>query len=647
VVRRNPLVYGLVILAISVLACHPNIVLQEDIANNQEPIKKDSLANDVIINSDHDWIIQGWPGNGTEKSPYVIEGIQENNVKISNSTKWFVIQNSLVHEIIQFANVTNGKVEFTRFQKLSAYLSMNISISNNVQDVVNLAIDSCNHIIIANNSMIGASVRYDGGIGIAISLSQDLEILNNTVQEFYTGIEIENSSDCHIEGNQIAWCGIYVAVTVTPPPVPLGVRAFIPSQSQFDIIEGEGVRLWNCTSSTIVDNTIEENYGGGIVLTQCSVTLFYHNSLSLNHKGMVLEDCTSFNITSNLIDHGLILRSTLAGIVMHNRFFMEGISLEGNLECLLHSISNNTADEQSIIYLANVNSYSLASQTAAQVILVNCTQVSIQDVVTTFDYGIQVLFSEGCRFRYIVGGYFLIRGSHDIELEDSNIYGWAGYTIVIDSSRSIQIVGNYLSCGILVQNFSSEVFVRNNSQIGVRTSAIRVESDSSNVFIEGNVIRESGRSTSQFWFYSYFPAIIVLGSDCNITDNTIVENYGMGISLYGTNITVCYNIIARNGQGNALDNGSDNLWDDGISRGNEWGDYVGFGYYYIPGGAGSVDRYPSASSEFLEPSVFIFWAVILGTPMMSVILIGLIVFLRRRDRAVAGRPVQSKRVGLG
>ncbi|OLS26074.1 MAG: hypothetical protein ThorAB25_21700, partial [Candidatus Thorarchaeota archaeon AB_25] len=52
--------------------------------------------------------------------------------------------------------------------------------------------------------------------------------------------------------------------------------------------------------------------------------------------------------------------------------------------------------------------------------------------------------------------------------------------------------------------------------------------------------------------------------------------------------------------GNALDNGFDNQWDDGISIGNLWDDFNPHTHsqYEILGDAGSVDRYPQTDTEY-------------------------------------------------
>jgi len=46
-----------------------------------------------------------------------------------------------------------------------------------------------------------------------------------------------------------------------------------------------------------------------------------------------------------------------------------------------------------------------------------------------------------------------------------------------------------------------------------------------------------------------------------------------------------------------MDDGVNNVWDDGVSLGNYWSDYDGSGPYEVWGDAGAVDRWPM----FIEP----------------------------------------------
>lgn len=90
-----------------------------------------------------------------------------------------------------------------------------------------------------------------------------------------------------------------------------------------------------------------------------------------------------------------------------------------------------------------------------------------------------------------------------------------------------------------------------------------------------------------------------------IHNNSIYSNSGYGImigSLSATNNSVYWNEIGWNGLGNAADGGMDNLWDDNVTTGNAWSDYVGSGTYPIMLSS-SVDRYPSALTDITVPTV--------------------------------------------
>ncbi len=91
---------------------------------------------------------------------------------------------------------------------------------------------------------------------------------------------------------------------------------------------------------------------------------------------------------------------------------------------------------------------------------------------------------------------------------------------------------------------------------------------------------------------------IQIGGPCtNVTIlmNRITENNGLGIKLYESTsgCHVVNNEIGWNTGNNGEDDGTANMWDDGISMGNAWSDYGGAGDYNIPGSAGSADHYPT------------------------------------------------------
>ena len=63
-------------------------------------------------------------------------------------------------------------------------------------------------------------------------------------------------------------------------------------------------------------------------------------------------------------------------------------------------------------------------------------------------------------------------------------------------------------------------------------------------------------------------------------ENTFYDNY------------VGFNAIENDEHGNAIDHGTRNRWDDGISRGNNWSDFVINETYAVPGFGNAIDNFP-------------------------------------------------------
>jgi hypothetical protein len=78
--------------------------------------------------------------------------------------------------------------------------------------------------------------------------------------------------------------------------------------------------------------------------------------------------------------------------------------------------------------------------------------------------------------------------------------------------------------------------------------------------------------------------------DC-VLSNTI--DYGIYLGEDTFNVEVEENYLGPTEGSNAYDSGVGNSWDNPMFQsGNYWTDYVGSGYYYIPGSAGSIDHFP-------------------------------------------------------
>jgi hypothetical protein len=94
---------------------------------------------------------------------------------------------------------------------------------------------------------------------------------------------------------------------------------------------------------------------------------------------------------------------------------------------------------------------------------------------------------------------------------------------------------------------------------------------------------------------------VTSGTNGVIHNNSIYSNTGYGVVLGGSTNMVYWNEIGWNGLGNALEAGTSNLWDDNVTTGNAWSDYVGSGTYPIL--TGGVDRYPSMLTDGTTPTL--------------------------------------------
>jgi parallel beta-helix repeat protein len=100
------------------------------------------------------------------------------------------------------------------------------------------------------------------------------------------------------------------------------------------------------------------------------------------------------------------------------------------------------------------------------------------------------------------------------------------------------------------------------------------------------------------------------GEFTRIENNTIFSNTETGLEFIWTtnNNTVVGNSFGWNGvsgqtEGNAVDHGEDNHFDDGIGRGNAWSDFNGTTPYSISGTSGNNDSYPELLEDETEPFI--------------------------------------------
>jgi len=218
-----------------------------------------------------------------------------------------------------------------------------------------------------------------------------------------------------------------------------------------------------------------------------------------------------------------------------------------------------------------------------------------------------------------------------------------GWGIVIGDVDTCIITDNMIfnaTGGIGVGTVNNSVVARNVIE-HIRIRAGISISRGGNCNVEENTVSESKYQSSaitlsdvidsSFYhnrvFNNTYDGLVLRNVDrCNLTYNEIHENGRVGIRV-DENCTMNRffgNVLFDNADSNAMDDGTSNQWDDGISIGNTWGDYNGKGVYVVPGSAGSVDHYPkgtTSSSNGTDYLVLVYVGIIGGVVIVPLLLI--------------------------
>ncbi len=185
--------------------------------------------------------------------------------------------------------------------------------------------------------------------------------------------------------------------------------------------------------------------------------------------------------------------------------------------------------------------------------------------------------------------------------------GWRGVNCTLESN----MISDSFAEGLAIVN-SNECKIKNNTisnciEEGVRLSYV------SNVILSNNIISDnimdgiefrdtvncSAVNNAIFNNAEHGVAMLESSSGNRLRSNLLCGNSLIGIMFDDTsyNNTAYDNRFLWNGLTNALDNGTDNSWDDNVSLGNAWDDYDGTGSYPIQGWAESFDRYPGIADN--------------------------------------------------
>ncbi|MGY5875482.1 MAG: NosD domain-containing protein [Candidatus Thorarchaeota archaeon] len=392
----------------------------------------------LSILNDNDFVLQGWPGNGTLEEPYVIEGLTidlegtgDTCIEVMSTTAHFVIRNCVLRGYtsrgIWLYDVVNGSVEDCNIAYLGSAQttgidcahSSDITISNNTiwsnnygiwihtSGYTNCTNNRCNEnacgILIESSSpnhLVGNYCNNNSEVGIIVISTQNNMILNNTCVEnggYYWGggIFIRDTNHSIVKNN-------FVESTNVDGSPYTGIAIYEGSSHNY---------ITNNTCSVGIDaNGITQGIGIGdpsicnVVNNNTCLRNLYGISLSnwlddtdspdqnrvINNTitGSIDTGISLFrtygnelidNTILNGIGHDIFLERAGLNTINGNSMIGNGLRIEGTLnECNQVSITNNTVNNLQLIAIQGTEN-GIISGDLGQIVLVNCTNINIEN----------------------------------------------------------------------------------------------------------------------------------------------------------------------------------------------------------------------------------------------------------------------------
>ncbi|MFW9808092.1 MAG: nitrous oxide reductase family maturation protein NosD [Candidatus Thorarchaeota archaeon] len=250
----------------------------------------------ITISGNSDFVSQGWPGNGTESSPFIIENLSifanQTCINITDTDAFFIVKDCVldadVYEMmprqfcVYFRNVTNGKIvdsmlssradaifiddsDFCQVDRCDITAQWNglhttnctfFILSNSRVSSLHtweLYTEDTDQLVVLSNEMIGG---YNAHGGLLVSGSIGFEIRNNTIQNHEDeGLTIGSSFNGLIVNNSI-------------------------SENYF------GMELWSAENTIVTNNSVYDNYLGFNLWSDEKNCTLETNSIHHNEYGL-------------------------------------------------------------------------------------------------------------------------------------------------------------------------------------------------------------------------------------------------------------------------------------------------------------------------------------------------------------------------
>jgi len=439
-----------------------------------------------------------------------------------------------------------------------AYFDSLSSTSINISTYGQVILDNC------NNVEVYSGVFTDVILGIHFYQSIDCRVNQVNISGARYGVQLRDSSDC-----------VFNATTITNSV-------------------SHGLTNYQSDGTSIFNSTITESGGAGVRLERS-------------------DNC---NITSNRfidnVEGGLYVYDSWYTYLRDNSFYGDGLVVTSqdtfgyNL-----TVINNTVNEKPLGYFYDENGGSVADIEFGQLLVAVCDQFIIDNCnVTNASNGVIIARSTDCTIQNSKLSMNTLRGVWDffstgttisnciisengdvgIEVTETEFTSIEGNLIINNQGDGIEIwAGDYLSLednqiignqghGFICDWPHTWTVYRNNISYNGDDGIVLWHGW--NVDVQNNIVTNND-GDGFFLDESEY---------CTFTGNFLMDNTDYGFYL---NSQCDSNTFYNNTMGDLCrDDGTNDLWDNGVNLGNIWDDYNGIGNYFVPGSGGGVDHYP-------------------------------------------------------
>jgi len=475
----------------------------------------------------------------------------------------------------------------------------------------------------SDNTLTNNTANLNSFGGILLQSSSNNALTNNIANSNNErGIYLIDSSNNILMNNILVNDGLFVVTsyrnTVKNNTINGKPLAYLEDTSNYTIQDAGQVVLVNCTNVT-VENLNLSNASIGMELWGTNDCKIVNNRVSNNRYGIYMVNSSNNTLQNNTADsnyyYGIYMwdssnNNTLTNNIFANCGFFVTYSYK-------NTVKNNTVNGKPLAYFEDTSNFTI--QNAGQVILVNCTNVTAENLnLSNASVGMELW------------------GTNDCKVVNNNASSNSWYGIYLTGSRNNTLTNNTANSnklyGIYMEDSSNNELINNNAasnnRVGIRlrySSNNTLQSNTANsndwygIHIyssNNNILTDNIANLNDDGIYlwhsssttltnntasdNYCGVNLYYSSNNTLTDNTASDNY-LGIRLYylSNNNTLYHNNLINNTNYNAYDSCT-NQWDSG-SEGNYWSDYtgndnntdgIGDSPYPIPPYSTSVDRYP-------------------------------------------------------